>query len=104
MESLLNRYRNITVLLLVIMAQLVLLAFGAKIGDVPLIRVWAVTAVTPAARVLEGIRGGGSGFLHNYVLLHDTNAENRRLKEERDALKLQNIFLKNQLNMAERAE
>ena len=51
MESLLNRYRNITVLLLVIMAQLVLLAFGAKIGDVPLIRVWAVTAVTPAARI-----------------------------------------------------
>jgi rod shape-determining protein MreC len=104
MESLLNRYRNITVLLLVIMAQLVLLAFGAKNGDVPLIRVWAVTAVTPAARVLEGIRGGGSGFLHNYVLLHDTNAENRRLQKERDALKLENIFLKNQLNMAERAE
>ena len=30
MESLLNRYRNITVLLLVIMAQLVLLAVSAK--------------------------------------------------------------------------
>src|SRR6266550_8287313 len=104
MESLLNRYRNITVLLLVIMAQLVLLAVDSKTQGVPLIRVWAVTAVTPVARVLEGIRGGGSGFLHNYVLLHDTNAENRRLKEERDALKLQNIFLKNQLNMAERAE
>jgi rod shape-determining protein MreC len=104
MESLLNRYRNITVLLLVIMAQLVLLAFGAKNGDVPLIRVWAVTAVTPAARVLESIRGGGSGFLHNYVLLHDTNAANRRLQAERDTLKLENIFLKNQLNMAERAE
>lgn len=104
MESLLNRYRNITMLLLVIMAQLVLLAIDAKNGQgVPLIRVWAVTAVTPAARVLEGLRGGGSGFLHNYVLLHDTNAENRRLHSELDKLKMENIFLKNELNSAERA-
>jgi rod shape-determining protein MreC len=104
MESLLNRYRNITVLLLVIMAQLVLLAVDAKVQGVPLIRVWAVTAVTPVARVLEGVRGGGSGFLHNYVLLHDTNAENRKLKEELDRLKMENIELKNNLNTADRAK
>jgi len=104
MESLLNRYRNITVLLLVIMAQLVLLAVDAKVQGVPLIRVWAVTAVTPAARVLEGVRGGSSGFLNNYVLLHDTNAENRRLKEELDRLKMENIELKNNLNTADRAK
>src|SRR5215467_854107 len=103
MESLLNRYRNITVLLLVIMAQLVLLAVDTKVKGVPLIRVWAVTAVTPAARVLEGIRGGGSGFLHNYILLRDASAENRRLKAELDKLKLENINLKNDLNTADRA-
>src|SRR5436305_14078143 len=103
MESLLNRYRNITVLLLVIMAQLVLLAVDGKTAKgVPLIRAWAVTAVTPMARLLEGVRGGGSGFLHNYVLLHDTNAENRRLRAERDELKMQNIYLQNQLNTADR--
>jgi rod shape-determining protein MreC len=104
MESLLNRYRNITVLLLVIMAQLVLLAVDTKTQGVPLIRVWAVTAVTPVARVLEGLRGGGSGFLHNYILLHDTNAENRRLKEELDRLKMENISLKNDLHTADRAK
>jgi rod shape-determining protein MreC len=104
MESLLNRYRNITVLLLVIMAQLVLLAVDAKVQGVPLIRVWAVTAVTPAARVLEGVRGGSSGFLHNYVLLHDTNAENRKLRQELDRLKMENIELKNNLNTADRAK
>ena len=103
MESLLNRYRNITVLLLVIMAQLVLLAVDTKVKGVPLIRVWAVSAVTPAARVLEGIRGGGSGFLHNYILLRDASAENRRLKAELDKLKLENINLKNDLNTADRA-
>ena len=69
-----------------------------------MIRVWAVTAVTPMARVLEGVRGGGSGFLHNYILLHDTNAENRRLKPELDRLKMENISLKNELNTADRAK
>jgi len=105
MESLLNRYRNITVLLLVIMAQLVLLAVSAKNDqDVRMIRVWTVTAVTPVARVVEGIRGGGSGFLHNYVMLHDTNAENKKLRSEVDKLRLENTFLKNELSTADRAK
>src|SRR5215469_13437037 len=105
MESLLNRYRNITVLLLVIMAQLVLLAVSAKNDqDVRMIRVWTVTAVTPVARIIEGVRGGGSGFLHNYVLLHDTSAENKRLQSEVDRLRIENTFLKNELSTAERAK
>ena len=59
MDSLLTRYRNVTVLVLVIMAQLVLLAFQVRTGnDVRLIRVWAVTAVTPLAKALESTRSG----------------------------------------------
>src|SRR5215471_1493899 len=105
MESLLNRYRNITVLLLVILAQLVLLAVSAKNDqDVRMIRVWMVTAVTPVARIVEGVRGGGSGFLRNYVLLHDTNAENKKLRAEVDRLRLENTFLKNEINTADRAK
>ena len=105
MESLLNRYRNITVLLLVIMAQLVLLAVSAKNDqDVRFIRIWTVTAVTPVARIIEGLRGGGTGFLHNYVLLHDTHQENLRLRAELDRMKMENVFLKNELNTADRAK
>jgi len=104
-ESLLNRYRNITVLLLVIMAQLVLLAVSAKNEqDVRFIRVWTVTAVAPVARVIEGLRGGGTGFLHNYILLHDSNEENKRLKAELDHYKMENVFLKNELSTADRAK
>jgi rod shape-determining protein MreC len=104
-ESLLNRYRNITVLLLVIMAQLVLLAVSAKNDqDVRFIRIWTVTAVTPVARIIEGLRGGGTGFFHNYILLHDTNQENIRLRAELDKLKMENVFLKNELNTADRAK
>jgi rod shape-determining protein MreC len=104
-ESLLNRYRNITVLLLVIMAQLVLLAVSAKNDqDVRFIRVWTVTAVTPVARIIEGLRGGSTGFLHNYILLHDTNQENQRLRAELDRMKMDNVFLKNELNTSDRAK
>ncbi|HWB84149.1 MAG TPA: rod shape-determining protein MreC [Bryobacteraceae bacterium] len=105
MESFLNRYRNITVLLLVIFAQLVLLAVQVKSDqDIPLIRVWAVTAVMPVARVVEAVRGGITGLMDSYILLHDTHEENRRLKEEVGRLKLDNNALKNQLNLADRAK
>jgi rod shape-determining protein MreC len=105
METLLNRYRNITVLLLVIFAQLILLAYQVKNGsDVRLIRVWAVTAVTPLARTIEGARGGTEGFLQNYVLLRDTHAENARIRAELGRLKLENQFLRTELATADRAK
>jgi rod shape-determining protein MreC len=105
MDSFLNRYRSITVLLLAILAQLVLVAFQVKNDrDVRMIRIWTVTAVTPVARIVEALRGGGSGLIRNYVLLRDADAENRRLQAEVDRLKLENNFLKNELNMADRAK
>jgi rod shape-determining protein MreC len=105
MESFLNRYRSITVLLLVVLAQLVLVAFQVKNDqDVRMIRVWTVTAVTPVARIVEAMRGGSSGLIRNYVLLHDEGQENRRLLAEIGRLKLENVYLKNELNMADRAK
>ena len=103
--ELLNRFRHIIVLLLVIFAQLILLAVQVKNDqDVRFIRIWTITAVTPVARLVEGLRGGSAGFLHNYISLHDTNAENRRLKEELGRYKMENIFLKNELSTADRAK
>src|SRR5215831_11927061 len=87
------------------MAQLVLLAVSAKNDqDVRFIRLWTVTAVTPVARIVEGLRGGGTGFLHNYILLHDAHQENLRLRTELDRMKMENVFLKNELNTADRAK
>lgn len=104
MEFPLHRFRNITVLLLVIVGQLVLLAYQVKTNsNMRLIRVWAVTAVTPFARVLETAHDGVMRMLKGYVLLHDTNDENRRLQQEVGRLKLQNHFLANELSTAERA-
>src|SRR3954449_10188644 len=98
MDSLLNRYRNVTVLVLTIMAQLVLLAYQVKSGnDVRLIRVWAVTAVTPLARMLEGVRSGVTGFVGNYLTLRDTTAQNRDMRQELGRLKMENQFLRTEL-------
>ena len=67
MDTLLNRYRNITVLMLVIFAQLLLLALQVKNDqDVRMLRVWAVSAVTPAARVIDWMRGGSIGFARDF--------------------------------------
>ena len=105
METLLNRYRNITVLLLVILAQLVLIAVQVRNDrDVRMVRVWTVTAITPLARVLETVRGAASGFFRNYVMMHDAREDNRRLQAEVDRLKMENVFLKTEVATADRAK
>src|SRR5947209_9669882 len=104
MDFLLNRFRNLTVLLVVIGAQLLLLAWQVKSNqEVRLIRVWAVTAITPFARVIEGARSNTTGFFHDYFVLLDVRDENRRLKNENGRLKLENQFLKTELSTADRA-
>src|SRR5262245_49021937 len=104
MDSLLNRYRNVTVLVLVIMAQLVLLAYQVKTGnDVRLIRVWAVTAVTPLARALENVRSGVSTFVGSYITLRDTREQNREMRGELGRLKMENQYLRTELATADRA-
>jgi rod shape-determining protein MreC len=105
MDSLLNRYRNITVLLLVVAGQLILLAVQVKDDrDIPFIRVWTITAVTPFARFVEAVRGGGAGVFRDYIHLHDADAENRRLRDEIGKLKMDNIFLRNELSQADRVK
>lgn len=104
MDSLLNRYRNVTVLVLVIMAQLILLAYQVKSdNDVRLIRVWSVTAVMPLARTLEAVRSGLTNFVGNYITLHDTRGQNRQMREEIGRLKMENQFLRSELSTADRA-
>src|SRR3954468_20608787 len=104
MEALLTRYRNLTVLLLVILAQLLLLAYQVKTSqDVPLIRVWAVTVVTPVARVLEFVREHTIGVVENYFVLINVRGENERLKSDNGKLKIENQFLRAELQTADRA-
>lgn len=98
-----NRYRNLAVLVIVIAAQLVLLAYQVRTKeDVSLLRSATVTAVTPLAKGLDSLRGSSVGFLNKYVLLFDAQSENQRLKSELDRMKMENQFLRTELTTADR--
>ena len=104
-ESLFARYRNILLLLLALFGQILLLAWQVKSdNDIPLVRVWAVSAVTPVASLLENIRHGTTGFFGNFFELRDAREQSRDLRSERDRLKVENQILKEELAAAQRAQ
>ncbi len=104
MEALLSRYRNLTVLLIVVVAQLLYLAYQVKTNrDERLIRVWAVSSVTPMAGVVEAVRHNTIGFLEDYFILLDVRDQNRKLKNMNDRLRMENVYYRNQLATAEHA-
>jgi rod shape-determining protein MreC len=104
MEALLSRYRNLTVLLIVVVAQLLYLAYQVKTNrDERLIRVWAVSSVTPMAGVVEAVRHNTIGFLEDYFILLDVRDQNRKLKSLNDRLRMENVYDRNQLATAEHA-
>lgn len=102
---LLNRYRNITVLVVVLVAQLFLLAYQVKSQkDIRLIRVWAVAGVIPLAKVVDTVRGNTVGLLDYYADLLKAHRENKQMAFELGKLKLENQFLRTELGTAERAQ
>jgi rod shape-determining protein MreC len=104
MESLLHRYRNITVLFVAIIAQIAAIAWQVrKDDDVPLLRIWAVSAVTPVASAIENLRSGAFGVFTDYFSFQGTRNQSRELRSERDRLRLENQLLKNELAEAQRA-
>jgi rod shape-determining protein MreC len=104
MEFFLSRYRNLTVLLIAIAGQLLLIAYQVKSNRrVPMLRVWAVSAVTPAEQGLEFIRRYTWGFVEDYFVLLGVRGENDKLKHQNGQLKLENNYLKSELSTADRA-
>jgi len=105
MDLILNRYRNLTALVAAILIQLVLLAYQVKSNqEVRLIRVWAVTAVTPLARLLESGRSGSVNFFKDYFVLLDVREQNKRLQSDLNRVQLENQMLRTELDTAERGK
>jgi rod shape-determining protein MreC len=105
MDLILNRYRNLTALVAAILVQLVLLAYQVKSNqEIRLIRVWAVTAVTPLARLLEGSRSGTVNFFKDYFVLLDVRDQNKRLQTDLNRVQLENQVLRSELDTAERGK
>ena len=105
METLLTRYRGLLALVLILAAQLVILGVQVRNRqDVRLVRVWAVSAVTPLAMILDGARSAASNTFESYVDLRSAHEDNVELKTQVDTLRRQNEFLKAELATADRAD
>jgi rod shape-determining protein MreC len=112
MESFFDRYKNPLVLMGILFIQIVLLATQVKrpdpknpnSGGTRLIRVWAVTAVTPLERALVGTGHFFRNGWHNYVDLHGVRRQNQDLQAEITRLRLEQVRLKEDAEQAHRLQ
>ena len=90
MDTLFSRYRNAVVLVAALFLQLVLLAFQIKRDkDIPLLRIWAVGAITPLEKLVSSGVRGVYGVWHDYADLRQARQESQGLLEEVSRLKLE---------------
>jgi rod shape-determining protein MreC len=84
-----SRHRSLALLAGVLLAQTLMLAVQIKRDSRGrLIRVWAVSTVTPFERAGAWSVGRVRGVWHHYFALQGTSRENEALRTENDALKL----------------
>lgn len=102
MESFVVRYRNLLVLLGLLVAQILGLAMqvrrasSGQVGDghsVRLIRLWANGIVSPPERILHGIGSGVSWIWYNYADLRHVRQQNADLQKTVDRLRLEQAAL-----------
>src|SRR5271168_4697974 len=101
MESLFGRYKNALVLMLVLLAQVVLLAMQVRrpAPDMPEghnVRLWRylVTSVfSPPERLVHSIGKSVRDVWSNYVYLRNLREQNTNLKQENDRLRLEQASL-----------
>ncbi len=99
METLLGRYRNIVVLVAVLFAQVLTLAYQIRRNEpteghpVRLIRLWTLSAVTPLEKAVVGGSNLFGDIWHNYFWLRGVRKENAELRQEMEHMRLEEVRL-----------
>jgi rod shape-determining protein MreC len=106
METLFERYRNLVVLLVMLLLQIVGLAMQVHRGEsghmsldphdskgVRLIRLWANAIVTPPERMFHSVGAGTTWLWQNYFDLRHVRDENKDLQKNVDQLRLEQAAL-----------
>jgi rod shape-determining protein MreC len=108
MESVLGRYRNLTILVGVLFLQVLGLAVQVKRGadaqHTRLIRIWAVDTITPLERVLVWAQNDVHNLWNNYFFLRGVRAENRQLREQIEQMRLAQVRLNEDAAQAHRLQ
>jgi rod shape-determining protein MreC len=107
-DNIINRHRNLTILAVVLFAQILGLAVqvkkGTDQGSSRLIRIWAVSAVTPFEKgAVHGTRWFSEAW-HNYVYLRGVRGENRRVREEIERMRLEQVRIAEDAGQARRLQ
>jgi len=106
MESFFTRYRNLAVLLVILLAQIIGLATQVRRsrdghsaldpGDGPgvrLIRLWANALVSPPERLIHSSKLGMDYLWQDYLDLHNVRRQNQDLQKTIDRLRLEQAAL-----------
>lgn len=107
MENFFSRYRNASLLVVVLFAQVMGLAVQVKrteTGGTRLIRFWAVNAITPLEKSLVSTSHGVRNVWRNYVYLRGVRHENRDLKEQVERLRIEQVRLSEDAAQARRLQ
>jgi rod shape-determining protein MreC len=106
--ELISRHRNLTILAVVLFAQVLGLAFQLKRttdrGPVRLIRLWAVSLITPLERGVVHGQDWIRDTWKNYFYLRTTRRENERLQQENLRLRLEQVRLAEDAGQAQRLQ
>jgi rod shape-determining protein MreC len=107
-ENFFSRYRNASILVLVLFAQVLGLAVQVKrtneSGGTRLIRLWVVNALTPLEKVLVNTSQGVRNVWRNYLYLRGVRRENRELKAQIERLRVEQVRLSEDAAQARRLQ
>ena len=103
-----GRYRNVSFLAAAIFLQILGLAVQVKSSTenkpARLIRVWAVSTITPLEKGLVRVQSGASDLWHNYFYLRGVRQENRELRDQIERLQIEQVRLKQDADQAHRLQ
>src|SRR5271166_4893226 len=108
MDTFLSRYRNLIVLAAILFAQIIALAIQVRRptdeGETRLIRVWAISAVTPFEKAVVHSQQWVQNLFTTYAYLRGVRRENRALRAEIEQMKIEQARLDEDARMARRVQ
>src|SRR5271166_1854303 len=106
MDTLLGRYKNLIVLAAILFAQIIGLGLQVRrpsqVGETRLIRLWAISAVTPVESAVVHAQKSVQNAWTNYVYLRGVRRENRELRAQIERMKIEDARLSEDARMARR--
>ena len=108
MDTILGRYKNLIVLAAILFAQIIALAVQVRRptqeGEVRLLRVWAIAAVTPVEKAVVHTENWVRDKWEGYLYLRNVRRENQQLLAEIERMKLEQVRLSEDATMARRIQ